>query len=82
VVMVRAYQGFISPRIRGFVRCRYCPTCSEYSIGAVQQYGLWKGLGLTVSRLSRCRNTVPLGTSDPVPGDGADCNRCPTEGSR
>ena len=74
VVLVRGYQGSISPCLRGFVRCRYSPSCSEYSIEAVKQCGLWKGLGLTVSRLWRCRGTVPLGTCDPVPDTDADCS--------
>lgn len=47
--------------------CRYSPTCSRYSVEAVQNYGLVAGLDLTVERLRRCRTNVPLGTPDPVP---------------
>ena len=73
VLTVRAYQAFVSPRIRAYVRCRYCPSCSEYSIQAVEHYGLVKGLELTVTRLCRCTNGVPLGTCDPVPAERKDC---------
>ena len=68
VRMVRVYQTACSPRVSNYVRCRYAPTCSEYSIHAVQENGLIAGLRLTAGRLSRCRKSVPLGTPDPVPG--------------
>ncbi len=64
---VRGYQAFVSPGIRRFVRCRYDPSCSEYSIQAVKRYGLLEGLELTVARICRCTSGVPIGTCDPVP---------------
>ena len=46
--------------------CRHLPTCSEYALEAIDRNGPWRGLWLTLSRLSRCR---PGGTHgyDPVP---------------
>jgi putative membrane protein insertion efficiency factor len=46
--------------------CRHLPTCSEYALEAIDRNGAWRGLWLTLSRLSRCR---PGGTAgyDPVP---------------
>lgn len=46
--------------------CRHVPTCSEYALQAIDKNGAWRGLWLTVSRLSRCH---PWGTQgfDPVP---------------
>lgn len=46
--------------------CRHLPTCSEYALESIDRNGAWRGLWLTVSRLSRCR---PGGTAgyDPVP---------------
>lgn len=46
--------------------CRHLPTCSEYALDAIDRNGAWRGLWLTVSRLSRCR---PWGTHgyDPAP---------------
>ena len=67
IVLVRAYQRAGNPVLAGYVQCRYRPTCSRYSIETVQRYGLRKGLALTAARLWRCRSSVPLGTSDPVP---------------
>ncbi|MCL4203125.1 MAG: membrane protein insertion efficiency factor YidD [Pirellulaceae bacterium] len=66
--LVRVYQTVCSPHLNGYIRCRYVPTCSEYSIQAVQDRGLITGLRLTAERISRCRTSVPLGTPDPVPG--------------
>ena len=46
--------------------CRFTPTCSEYAFMALKKYGPFKGLWLTVKRLSKCH---PWGGSgyDPVP---------------
>jgi uncharacterized protein len=67
IALVHAYQQEASPRISRFVRCRYHPTCSEYSIEAVQKFGILKGMELSARRLWRCRSGVPLATPDPVP---------------
>lgn len=67
VATVHAYQDMGSPFLGRYVQCRYTPTCSRYSVAAVQKYGLGKGLLLTAARLRRCRGRVPLGTADPLP---------------
>lgn len=45
--------------------CRHIPTCSNYMIDAIEEYGSFKGVGLGVKRILRCN---PWGTSgyDPV----------------
>ena len=65
--LVRVYQQYGRPVTRKFVKCRYVPTCSEYSVEAFQKYGFFRGLKLTAKRLTSCRRSVPLGTRDPVP---------------
>ena len=52
VAPVRFYQRAISPAIPR--RCRYHPTCSQYAIDAVRQYGILRGLALAGWRLLRC----------------------------
>jgi putative membrane protein insertion efficiency factor len=47
-------------------RCRHLPTCSEYALEAIAANGPWRGLWLTVSRLSRCHRWGSAGF-DPVP---------------
>jgi len=61
------YYHYVRPVTSHFVRCRFQPTCSVYSIIAVQMYGFPKGAWLTTKRLFRCWPWVPMGTPDPVP---------------
>ena len=63
---VRLYQALGRPLLKGRIRCRYQPTCSDYSIAAVREYGIRRGLLLTVKRVNSCTTKVPLGTPDPV----------------
>ena len=67
VKLVRLYQWGGRPLLKGRVQCRYCPSCSEYSIEAVQTHGIRHGSVLTWKRLSSCQSFVPLGTTDTVP---------------
>lgn len=67
VQTVHIYQRFGRPLLAGRVECRYRPTCSDYSIQAVQTHGIWRGLRLTFVRINSCRASVPKQTYDPVP---------------
>lgn len=64
---VDGYHHYLHPVTGRFIRCRYQPTCSRYSVEAVRKYGIAKGLALSVRRIRSCRSTVPMGTRDPVP---------------
>ena len=64
---VRGYQYYGRPLLQPYIRCRYRPTCSEYSIEAVRKWGIRRGLVLTTRRLLSCTSAVPPGTPDPVP---------------
>lgn len=46
--------------------CRFIPTCSDYSVEAIETHGVPKGIWLTLKRIGKCH---PLGSSghDPVP---------------
>ena len=63
VAALRFYQHWISPAFGQ--RCRYYPSCSEYAIQAVQQFGILRGLVLASWRLLRC-NPFSHGGFDPV----------------
>jgi putative membrane protein insertion efficiency factor len=67
VRFVRLYQSVGRPLIRDHVQCRYHPTCSEYSVEAVETHGIRRGLVLTVTRIASCTPAVEPGTHDPVP---------------
>jgi uncharacterized protein len=64
---VHVYQAVGRPMLKGIIACRYRPTCSDYSIGAVQRFGTLRGLAMTYKRIKSCKNEVPMGTIDPVP---------------
>ena len=50
--LVKGYQYLVSPLLGQ--NCRYTPTCSEYSIQAIEKYGIFKGLWLSIKRISKC----------------------------
>jgi uncharacterized protein len=49
---IRAYQRWISPGLPA--RCKYHPSCSQYAVDAVRQYGILRGVVLAGWRLLRC----------------------------
>ncbi|NLY54509.1 MAG: membrane protein insertion efficiency factor YidD [Firmicutes bacterium] len=57
------YQQFVSPLLGP--SCRFRPTCSEYTIQALQKYGFGKGVWLGLKRISRCHPFNP-GGFDPL----------------
>jgi uncharacterized protein len=61
---IRWYQRALSPLLGA--RCRYQPTCSQYTLEAIERFGVLKGVGLGLVRIARC---VPwaAGGFDPVP---------------
>ena len=65
VALVCFYQVAISPILVGNT-CRYCPSCSDYFIQAVREWGVLRGGWLGIKRLARC---TPWGKGgiDPVP---------------
>lgn len=51
------YKSFISSQDGS--RCTFHPSCSEYGIMCVQEYGLFKGVLKTSDRLLRCNGFSP-----------------------
>ncbi len=46
--------------------CKFYPTCSEYTIIALERFGFFKGLTLSIKRILKC-NPASKGGYDPVP---------------
>ena len=61
---VRAYQLTLSPLLGS--NCRYAPTCSNYMIEAVEEWGALRGAWLGIRRIGRCHPWGGFGP-DPVP---------------
>jgi len=64
IQLIKLYRLLISPLLGS--NCRYYPTCSEYGIKSLKKYGIFKGLFLSIKRISRC-NSLYKGGYDPVP---------------
>ncbi|MFC5302071.1 membrane protein insertion efficiency factor YidD [Azospira restricta] len=64
LLLIRFYQLAISPLLGR--RCRFFPSCSEYTAEAIQKHGVWKGARLGAKRIARCHPWHP-GGYDPVP---------------
>ncbi len=64
VAFVKGYRLLLSPWLGS--SCRFEPTCSAYSLQALQQHGATKGTYLTLHRLARCHPWCS-GGFDPVP---------------
>ena len=63
ITPIKIYQLFISPMLPN--TCRHLPTCSDYTIESINEYGVLKGIIKGLNRILRCN---PLGSSgyDPV----------------
>ena len=61
---IKAYQFVLSPLLRN--RCRFYPSCSSYTLEAIQQHGSCHGCFLAIKRILRCHPWHPGGV-DLVP---------------
>ena len=64
IFIIKAYHKYISPLLPG--ACRFTPTCSVYTVRAIERFGVIGGLILGVWRILRC-NPFCKGGYDPVP---------------
>jgi putative membrane protein insertion efficiency factor len=64
VLVIRGYQRVVSPVLPS--SCRFWPSCSQYTLEAVDRYGVIRGTWLGLRRIARCHPFHP-GGFDPVP---------------
>lgn len=64
ILLIKIYQWVISPLTPS--ACRYTPTCSNYAIEAIKEWGIIKGGWLAIKRISSCHPWGGHG-HDPVP---------------
>lgn len=64
IFLIELYRNMVSP-LR-LPSCRFTPTCSQYAVEALREYGLIRGSWLTVVRLAKCAPWHPGGW-DPIP---------------
>ena len=63
IKLIKIYRYLISPWFGH--SCRYLPTCSEYSIDALKEFGFIKGIYLSSKRILSC-HPWSKGGLDPV----------------
>jgi putative membrane protein insertion efficiency factor len=64
ICLVKAYRLLLSPWLG--TSCRFEPSCSAYSLQALQLHGAAAGSYLTLARIGRCHPWC-TGGCDPVP---------------
>lgn len=90
VYLIQLYRHTISP-LR-LPTCRFTPTCSQYAVDALSEYGLFRGSWLSLVRLLKC-GPWHNGGWDPIPereshsdasglGAGAPAGTCDTADHR
>jgi len=67
IKLIKFYQFFLSPLLGN--NCRYLPTCSQYFIDSLKEFGFLKGCLLGTKRILSCHPIKILGGGqgfDPV----------------
>jgi uncharacterized protein len=64
IYTIELYRHMISPM--RLPTCRFTPTCSQYAVGALAEFGLLRGSWLAAVRLAKC-GPWHRGGWDPVP---------------
>lgn len=63
IALIRVYRRFVSPMLPP--SCRFTPSCSLYTLQAIEKYGLLKGILMGTRRILRC-HPFSKGGYDPI----------------
>jgi putative membrane protein insertion efficiency factor len=63
VALIKVYRRVVSPMLPP--SCRFTPSCSLYTLQAIEKYGLLRGGSMGARRLLRC-HPFSEGGYDPV----------------
>jgi putative membrane protein insertion efficiency factor len=63
IQLIKVYQKAVSPFLGN--NCRYYPSCSQYSIQAIEKYGVLKGILKSIWRILRCNPFSKGGVDNP-----------------
>ncbi len=67
IKLIKCYKYLVSPLFGH--SCRYLPTCSQYSIDSLIEFGFFKGIFMSIKRILSCHPIKFLGGGegfDPV----------------
>jgi uncharacterized protein len=80
IFVIQLYRHMVSP-LR-LPTCRFTPTCSQYAVDALAEFGLVRGSWLAAVRLAKC-GPWHRGGWDPIPERrGAGVHNCDTAATR
>ncbi len=65
-LMIKIIKWYQKLPLSSHSKCKYFPTCSNYSIGVYQEFGFFKGTFYTIKRILKC-NPFSKGGYDPIP---------------
>jgi uncharacterized protein len=63
VGLIQFYRRYLSPMLPPM--CRYSPSCSLYTVQAIEKYGVLRGVSMGILRVLRC-HPFARGGFDPV----------------
>lgn len=63
IFLIKVYQKIPGPWHK---YCKFHPSCSNYAIGVLEEFGVLKGSWLTIKRICKC-NPWNSGGYDPIP---------------
>ena len=68
LTLLAIYKRWLSPALHALNPggCKFLPTCSEYAVDAIEEYGALRGSWLALKRLMRCQPFARAGY-DPTP---------------
>jgi uncharacterized protein len=58
------YRAHVSPHLRGYIECRFVPSCSAYGRESIRKHGVIVGGARTAWRIARCGPWTKPGTVD------------------
>ena len=65
IFLISFYQYCISPLF--LPSCKFIPSCSQYTKESIMKYGIWKGMKISIKRLSKCYMLSKKNGYDPIP---------------
>jgi hypothetical protein len=68
IFILKLYKKIVSPFLEALFgkACRFTPSCSQYTIEALEKYGASRGLNLGIKRFLKCHPCGGFGY-DPIP---------------
>jgi putative membrane protein insertion efficiency factor len=75
LLLLRGYKRFISPLLGQ--HCRFHPTCSVYTMQAIERFGVLRGGWMGARRIGRCHPFHPGGIDEVPEAPGAAASPTP-----